>query len=422
MKRIVFFGLVLMSFFSACQKDDTPIPGEGPDERLNATLNNYKTLLVSSEFGWKAVLSPSGGSGYSFLMKFNQNNRVTMSSDINAGTTVPFESSFRLKAIQQPSLLFDTYSYIHVLSDPDANVSGGDWGHGKYSDFEFSFESATEETINLKGVYQNSRLTLVKATREDAENYINNVLASAKAIENLNLLSNFYFKRLSIGNNSFDVVIQPESRTINFYNAQGSRTGSSFYYTENGIRLVEPFSSDGITMTDFSDIRYNAASRTFSFTASGVAGTIREAATPIGIDPQAARRFYNSPPNGYYWSNQTGFTVEGRIDAFDVMTIEGYEGMVLYPQIDPPYDGLFFETAGGGFFGPAFRTQFPNNGRIRFTYAGQFGTTPEQASPMVTATRTQMAIPEGYYVIQVGDAAYDLVSALDAKTWIHFEE
>src|SRR5690606_32590890 len=102
----LLFGL------SSCQNDDEALPiGERPDERLNSTLANYKSQLVNAPYGWKGVLYPGAGGGYSFYFVFLQDDRVIMYSDIDANTAaVPLESTYRLKAMQRPSLLFDTYS------------------------------------------------------------------------------------------------------------------------------------------------------------------------------------------------------------------------------------------------------------------------------------------------------------------------
>ncbi len=55
------------------------------------------------------------------------------------------ESGYRLKATQRPSLIFDTYSYIHAAADPDPNVSFSPTNSGGYgwgTDFDFSFTEA----------------------------------------------------------------------------------------------------------------------------------------------------------------------------------------------------------------------------------------------------------------------------------------
>src|SRR5690606_20960412 len=167
-------GFLCLLGLSSCQNDDDTLSaGERPDERLKALLTEYKTTLVGAPCGWKAVLYPSGGAAYSFLFVFTENDRVTMYADINATTaSVPMESSYRLKAMQRPTLLFDTYSYIHILADPDPSKSGGITGAGKISDFSFSFDTLTQNSIELVGSFNGSRLVLEEATQEEAANFI----------------------------------------------------------------------------------------------------------------------------------------------------------------------------------------------------------------------------------------------------------
>lgn len=431
MKKIFLLGIIV-SVLSACQKDnDDPAPGERPDERLNKVLTEYKTQLVGAPFGWKAVLYPEGGSAYNFLLSFSANDRVTMLSDINASTAAePFESSYRLKALQQPALLFDTYSYLHILADPDATRSGGEWGQGKLSDFEFSFDSVTSDRIELTGNLNGSKLVLVKATQEDAGNYIQNIAANAKAFENINNFTT-YFKRLTVGDHVVDVSVLTGTRKITFSYYEGdvlSTFSTSYYFTEDGVTLLDPFEIDGLTLTSFGAVQYDEASRKINVTVNGNSASIEEATTPISIDLQAARRFYASPPNGVYWLTFEGFTVEGIRDAFNIRSISNFDAILFYIKAANPNDGFIFFTVDGTYFGPALLTQFTNDGRIVFTHVEEFsnppvkefGTTPEQALPMVTATRDQMVISEGYYVVQTGPDSYDLVSAKDAKAWISF--
>src|SRR5689334_20017056 len=126
MKRNLLFFLFLAFFFSACKKDDDTLFEQSPDERLNEALNKYQSALTSSAAGWKAALKLNSGDVYNFHFRFNNSNRVFMFADINSETAVKeYESSYRLKALQTPSLLFDTYSYLHILADPDASVNGG---------------------------------------------------------------------------------------------------------------------------------------------------------------------------------------------------------------------------------------------------------------------------------------------------------
>lgn len=169
MKKLILI-LLLFPIILACKKEE--FMGERPDERLSKTLEEYNTLLSEAKYGWKAHLFPNGGRGFGFYFQFNGKNRVTMMGDValQSGTT-SMESSYRLKATVLPSLYFDTYSYIHLLSDPDPEVYNGTPGWGLYSDFEFSFIKVTADTIRLKGNLLGSEMVLVRATAEEQTAY-----------------------------------------------------------------------------------------------------------------------------------------------------------------------------------------------------------------------------------------------------------
>lgn len=170
MKKIFLYLLLIPLIFS-CKKDEIA-DEQRPDYRLTEALAKYNDLLSGSANGWKGHLFPAAGGGYGFLFNFNGKNRVEMLADIDdlSGSNF-FESSYRLKATTLPSIYFDTYSYLHLLADPDPGVNGGQPGWGLYSDFEFSILESSADTIKLKGNLNGSTLILVKASAAEAAAY-----------------------------------------------------------------------------------------------------------------------------------------------------------------------------------------------------------------------------------------------------------
>jgi len=170
MKHIYILCILLPLFFS-CQKEEA-YKGLRPDERLSEAMGQYESLLKDAPYGWKGHLFTQDGNGYGFLFNFNGANRVEMLADVsNDSDHKSLESSYRLKAALLPSLYFDTYSYIHLLADPDPDVFGGEAGWGHYSDFEFSILKNTPDSIFLRGNLNGSRLVLIKATEAEAKAY-----------------------------------------------------------------------------------------------------------------------------------------------------------------------------------------------------------------------------------------------------------
>jgi hypothetical protein len=131
MKKSIIYLLFLATAFVSCENSDDTVFEETADARINAALASYEKQLVEAPYGWNAVIYPNGGGSFGFYFKFDDKNRVTMYSDFSdAAAAKSKESSYRLKAVQTPVLIFDTYSYLHVLADPDEEVNGGVRGEG----------------------------------------------------------------------------------------------------------------------------------------------------------------------------------------------------------------------------------------------------------------------------------------------------
>ncbi|WP_187270167.1 DUF4302 domain-containing protein [Pontibacter qinzhouensis] len=428
MKKIFLLCLLFTAALTACQKDEGPAPGERPEERLSAALSAYKAQLISSPFGWKATLYPEGGGGYNFMFTFKEDDRVLMTSDINASAATPMETTYRLKTMQRPSLLFDTYSYLHILSDPDPDVIGGDVGAGKYSDFEFSFTEVTPDVITLTGNIMGSRMVLTRATQADAESFIAGITASAQTFSNLSRFTS-YFRRLTIGTNTFDLNLDLNNRIITFMYFEGdvARTFStSFSYTAGGMLLQEPFAAAGVSILSFDAVQYNAAGNLFNLTVGGAAATIQEAARPVRVDVQAARNFHNAGSD--YWASPGGFTINGVPDAHNLRALPNFFQIGYWAKYDVfqnrEYDLLGFlllNAAGNALeltYGIAAAPTFTSDGRIVYSVLGTLGTIPESHRVAVTATLQQWADTQGYYLIRTSETTADLVSARDGKAWL----
>lgn len=256
MKKIAIYTLFSLAIFSGCKKNnEILVDGERPEERVTEALTKYKTTLTSSPFGWKAYLYPNGGGGYSFYLNFTDKNRVTMYADLDTDpATTSMESSYRIKANQIPSLLFDTYNYMHRLSDPNPNVFGGVSGWGLYSDFEFSFLQQERDTLKLEGKLLGSKFVLVKASKAEQDAYnakglYNSMVVSSKYFDNnknlyfsidgtikLQTLFNYSQKTLS--------VIWDDKGTINTVSAP-------FVFTLTGVLLQNPLFVNGKMFSEF---------------------------------------------------------------------------------------------------------------------------------------------------------------------------
>lgn len=170
MKKYLLFIIVLSIGATACNKDnnDSSVFGKTPDERLTSELADYQSKLVASPYGWVATVLPDpqeNNTIYPFWFRFTDSNRVTSRwKELPASV-----SSYRLKVLQRPELIFDTYSYLHQLSNPEPwTLPNTVAGKGLSSDFEFEIISASVDSFILKGKYHGTDMKLTKAAKGDS--------------------------------------------------------------------------------------------------------------------------------------------------------------------------------------------------------------------------------------------------------------
>lgn len=435
MKRSLILIVILAAFFASCKKEDKPAFEKSADERLAETLAAYQAQLAGAQYGWKAILQTDKGTGssFSFYFKFNNDNRVVMFSDFDSLSAVtPKESSFRLKGLQQPSLLFDTYSYLHVLADPDANLNGGTFGAGLTSDFEFYFDSSTMDRIKLVGRFNGSKMTLVRATQAEQTAYNNGALATGLSINKILT----YFKRLTIGTQLYDVKIDPLNRQFVFtwLDAGGNvqTFATSYYLTVGGIVFTSPLVNGAQTVNGLDNLVWEPATETLKLTVGGTAGTIKGIVVPLKLDLGAPERWWDYAVNNgnEYWISLAGFHANGVDDAFGIRSLISGANTYYYLIYWPQY------AATNDFFGPVFLNAaqtgltiqygtapdipiFTTDGRAIFQSLGNYGTYP--ASGPARQSRTLLYQPTGYYFVQTSATTYDMVSANDGKSWITWE-
>ena len=435
MKKVLLFCFIVAAAVSSCKKDDKSVFDKTPDERLKEKLDAYQAQLAGAPNGWKGLLRPDSGRGatYSFYFKFNNENRVVMLSDFDSLSAVtPKESSFRLKALQQPSLIFDTYSYLHVLADPDPTVNGGTLGGGLFSDFEFYFDSNTADTIKLVGSFNGSKMSLVKATKPEEDAYNSGQLAAGLNINNILT----YFKRLTVGTQLYDVKIDPINRQFIFSWLDGSGNlqtfAAGYYFIAGGIVFTTPFVNGSQTISGFSNITWDQATETISLSASGTAATVKPIIVPLKVDVAAPKRWWDYAiiHDSLYWFSQKGFHVNGVDDAFGIQSLTSgtstYSFLIYWPLFGASNDlfaPIFLNAAGTALtlaYGtaPAVPT-FTADGRAVFVQLGNYGTYPN--SGPAGQSRTLLYNSSGYYFVQTSATTYDMVSASNGKSWITWE-
>jgi hypothetical protein len=255
MKRFLLYIVLLAAgFISSCKKDENPI-FDAPDTRLAATLSEHQTELVAAENGWKATIYPKLGKGFSFYIKFDADGKVKMLSDFNASTAVTFqESTYRLKALQFPTLMFDTYNYIHLPSDPNGSVSGGINGKGLTSDFEFAFIEKVGDTLKMSGIVNANPMFMVKATAAEATAFNAGGIKTMMDANTAFLSVNKFPYLVSGADMKVSVTMDVASKklTLSYIDEKGASKVSSaaFAFALNGISLSVPLTYGTTTIKD----------------------------------------------------------------------------------------------------------------------------------------------------------------------------
>ncbi|MES1216517.1 MAG: DUF4302 domain-containing protein [Bacteroidota bacterium] len=428
-QKLLYFFLIIIVVASSCRKDDTSVFDKTPDQRVRETLDKYQSALTGSPAGWTATITTGTGGIYHFYFRFNDSNRVFMYADISLeSASVLKESSYRLKALQQPTLIFDTYSYLHILADPDGSVNGGADGSGLISDFQFSLDSLATDSIKLTGSINKTKVTLIKATQQDLDDWQNGKWANVLAFQNIATIQN-YFKRMTIGGKEYEIRVDLITRTITFSWLDGSgnlqQFTTGYNYTADGIDFLTPFDTGTQVINSLEIVNWNANNSTLNVKVNGTASVIAGATQPLKIDLGAPARWWNyaiSNGNGY-WASGNGFHVNGVEDAFGITTLANYYYLIYWPEYatgNDLYAPVFINDAGTGLtllYGAAPGTpQFTTDGRAIFSLLGTYGTYPTSGAP--AQSLTQLLIPQGYYFVQTGTTSYDMVSASDAKAWV----
>jgi hypothetical protein len=436
MKKILYI-LILFTVIASCNKEKAAFDKD-VDDRINEQLGNYQSIITGAANGWTATLITQLGNTYSFYFRFNESNRVFMYCDFDTTTAgVLKESSFRLKSLQQPCLLFDTYSYIHMLADPDASVNGGFYGGGLLSDFEFSIDTCTTDSIKLTGRFNGSKAIMRKASVQDRAAWENKqVRNNISGLLDLGKILN-YFKRLNYNGTEYEIQINTifKSAVITWKDASGTvhTVTTPYYFSATGIQFSKPVVNGGTTITGFAITGFNTATNTLQIKVNNTDAVIAGAIKPVNPDVQAGRRWWNwGAAAQSYWISVDGFHVNGVDDAFGVKTLKtdtsSYYYFTYWPGIQPS-SGSSFDALVPFYYIPAIndidfhygtagKPTFQSDGRVIIGLLGDLTVGPYPTTGPAFKTKEQLFSTSGYWFVQTSENSYDMVSAKDAKTWI----
>lgn len=439
MRKITY--LLIAVAFVACRKNDSPAFDKSADERINETLSKYQSVITGAADGWTATLVTKVGNTYSFYFRFNDSNRVVMYCDFDTTTaSVPAESSYRLKALQQPGLLFDTYSYIHLLADPDPNVNGGIAGNGLVSDFEFSIDTVTTDSIALTGRFNGSSAVLRKASPQERAAWENKQVGNT--VKNFNSMGKIlnYFKRLTYNSTEYELLNYPAYKTLMITWLDGAGTAHTvatrYFISAAGVQLKSPVVNGSQTIGGFTITGWDDLTATLKVNVNNTAAAIAGAIKPINPDITAARRWWQTAADAQSnWISANGFHVNGVDDAYGIKTLKTdtstYYALVYWagikPATGPSFDAFtpyYYAPASNSvdwIYGTGQQPAFQSDGRLVLNYLGDLTAGPYPTSGPAFQTKQQLFITNGYWFVQTSATTYDMVSAKDAKAWITWQ-
>ncbi|SDL83919.1 protein of unknown function [Pedobacter sp. ok626] len=318
MKKFIYIALVITGFIAGCKKDNNPI-FEDPDVRLSAVLAEDQAKLLSAADGWKATIYPLGGKGFTYYFKFTADGKVSMLSDFNltsAGTLAA--STYRLKALQRPTLIFDSYNYIHLAADPDVNISGGgaSTATGLKSDFEFAFTEAVGDTVKFEGTFNKNAMSMVKLSATESQAILAGGLKTMMEANALYLIANRYPYIQFADGTKGAVDLNPVAKSFKFtyVDAQNAIVNQSavFSFGINKVVLSTPMKYGSVS---FNELLWDSANKAYYIMAGATRITLQNGTTPLvplsllfGYANTFAYRKITIPATGLPVGVTSGFT------------------------------------------------------------------------------------------------------------------
>jgi hypothetical protein len=253
MRRSLLFLIpaALLVGAAGCKEDDKYLFGATPDERIQVQLEKYQSDLCAAPCGWLVTVGTQdqgeAGGAYRFWMKFEPDNKVTMLGDVDATTAaVAKESSYRLKQMQYPTLMFDTYTYIHMPDDPGMAIPGATVGVGLLSDSDVSLKGdISGSEFRAVGRKRQCPFIFTRATPEDTAAIFSQLALTALKDTAAKRWESIKYPTISV--NGFYIQMTVGRRLATFtYVDDATKEASTvfapvFAEMDANIRLVEPF-------------------------------------------------------------------------------------------------------------------------------------------------------------------------------------
>ena len=272
MKKIhILFAVAILGLLTSCLKDQEDVFDKSSDVRAEEAIAADYMILAGAEHGWLMKYYPSPYrtfGGYNVIMKFTQDGKVTVASDIT-NPKVTRESFYKVTQSAGVVLSFDTYNDIfHAFSTPDAPL-GGSKGEGWQGDYDFEFISASPEKIVLKGKKSGNYATMVPMKDDQWADFLTKIAVVDEGMD-------FPQYTMKVGNTDVFITKSYHNYEMTYATATTDTTiYVPYVVAETGVTFYEPININGKEINGF---KYVADS--FDFPATDDANIVLHGITP----------------------------------------------------------------------------------------------------------------------------------------------
>lgn len=239
MNKLAIIALAALLSMTSCLKDQADVFEEPSSARLSNYLEDVRTKLQESQYGWALAYVP--GSGYAtcyYALKFTaQQVEAIHQGDLDTSA----KSYYKLTTDDGAVLSFDTYNTVlHYYATPDA-------GHyqARGGDFEFDIMGVEEDRILLRGKRSRNWCVLEKLTQEpkaflqemiDAEKHLS--IAAFTGTVTGGVVEGY------MDSGTHTLTIGPKGAEL------GEMTNVRYMITKKGISFNHPFTLQGVTFSE----------------------------------------------------------------------------------------------------------------------------------------------------------------------------
>ena len=360
MKKIYYLCCVVAAvLITACTHEEEDLFNDSSANRADATIMANIEVLTGASNGWLMEYFPASSQeygGYNILLKFTEDGKVTVSSELYA----PTDAATSYYAVKQSAgilLSFDTYNEIfHLFSDPSDPTGIGGSGYGMEGDYDFLILEATPEKILLKGKKAGGVAVLTPMQGSWSE-YISDIQAANDAM---------IFSKYELEMNGQTIPVTISNRTLTFTYEENGDTKSqtaSFILTQTGYKLYEPIVIYEKTLGSFT---FDATNELFTETNDNNIKLI-PVIPPLNEQFVSGDWFIAYSKLGTYAQTYFSYCKQNYIDAIGEEIVYAFMGSALYGKF-----GFNFNSSGyGGLLGYDYELIGEDKISLQFNMTGE---------------------------------------------------